>query len=62
MSNEYLERAIDKNLTDWKNDAKRKPLLLRGARQVGKSSTVRELGNGKLRNIQKHKDLPVVCG
>jgi uncharacterized protein len=39
----YLKRAINKVLFDWKNQEKRKPLLLRGARQVGKSSAVREL-------------------
>jgi predicted AAA+ superfamily ATPase len=39
----YLKREIDKDLRDWKNDHFRKPLLLRGARQVGKSSAVREL-------------------
>jgi Predicted ATPase (AAA+ superfamily) len=44
MSKEYLERTIDKELSKWKTDEYRKPLLLRGARQVGKSSTVRELG------------------
>jgi predicted AAA+ superfamily ATPase len=43
MSKEYLERSIDKELLAWKTDPYRKPLLLRGARQVGKSSTVREL-------------------
>ncbi len=41
---EYIERQIDKSLTEWKNQTSRKPLLVRGARQVGKSSTVRNLG------------------
>ena len=40
----YLERKIDKELLKWKNGTDRKPLLLRGARQVGKSTTVKELG------------------
>ena len=40
----YLQRFIDERLLEWKNSASRKPLLLRGARQVGKSSTVRHLG------------------
>ena len=39
----YLKRNIDVDLLEWKNSANRKPLLLRGARQVGKSSAVREL-------------------
>ncbi|MGD9978824.1 MAG: ATP-binding protein [Bacteroidales bacterium] len=40
----YLKRRIDDNLLTWKNAQGRKPVLLRGARQVGKSSTVREFG------------------
>lgn len=43
MSNGYLKRTIDSDLLKWKESEKHKPLLLRGARQVGKSSTVREL-------------------
>jgi hypothetical protein len=39
----YHLRLIDKHLSDWKNDPHRKPLILRGARQVGKSSAVRKL-------------------
>ena len=39
----YLQRNIDKELASWKNDRYMKPLLLRGARQVGKTSAVRHL-------------------
>jgi len=39
----YLKREIDKELLAWRQDVSRKPLLLRGARQVGKSSAIREL-------------------
>ncbi len=38
---EYFRRKIDEELMAWKNSRNRKPLLLRGARQIGKSSTVR---------------------
>ena len=41
MENMYLKRNIDVELFNWKNDTPRKPLLLRGARQVGKSTSVR---------------------
>ena len=37
----YMCRHIDKTLVEWKNNPFHKPLLLRGARQVGKSSAVR---------------------
>lgn len=40
----YYRRHIDQQLRDWKDAARRKPLLIRGARQVGKSTAVRELG------------------
>jgi len=40
----YHKRLIDNYLIEWKTDSTRKPLLLRGARQVGKSSAVRQLG------------------
>ena len=39
----YLKRNIDEELLRWKNLEHRKVILLRGARQVGKSSAVREL-------------------
>src|SRR4030043_322199 len=39
----YITREIDAELLKWKNDKHHKPLLIRGARQVGKSSTVRQL-------------------
>ena len=41
---DYLQRKIDKDLHEWKESSSRKPVLLRGARQVGKSSAVRNLG------------------
>jgi predicted AAA+ superfamily ATPase len=42
MKNEvkYLKRQVDIDLELWATDPKHKPLLLRGARQVGKSSAV----------------------
>lgn len=39
-----MKRLIDAYLSQWKTDPHRKPLLLRGARQIGKTHTVRELG------------------
>jgi hypothetical protein len=39
----YLKRTVDEELLHWKLAEKRKPLMLRGARQVGKTSTVKKL-------------------
>ena len=41
----YIKRNIDKTLLSWKTDTDRKPLLIRGARQVGKSSTIEHFGS-----------------
>jgi len=43
MDENYYNRIIDSELIVWKEEPNRKPLLLRGARQVGKSSSVRKL-------------------
>ena len=40
----YYERNIDSELQKWKEEATRKPLLLRGVRQCGKTAAVRHLG------------------
>lgn len=39
-----MKRAIDSYLDQWKNDLSRLPLIIRGARQVGKSYSVMALG------------------
>ena len=39
----YLMRKIDQTLIEWKGDPRHKPLLMRGARQVGKTTAVRHL-------------------
>jgi predicted AAA+ superfamily ATPase len=41
----YLKRKIDIELEIWKQLPNRKPLILRGARQVGKSSSVKNLSS-----------------
>lgn len=44
IENRYIKRSIDAHLQEWAASSDRKTLMLRGARQVGKSSAVRELG------------------
>lgn len=57
----YLKRNIDAELLKWKESPRRKPLLVRGARQVGKSRTIRHLGETFKQyleiNLEKDKDL-----
>ena len=40
-----MERQITSKLVHWKESSVRKPLIIRGARQTGKSYTINELGN-----------------
>ncbi|MCD8208944.1 MAG: AAA family ATPase, partial [Bacteroidales bacterium] len=45
MENRYYPRIVDRYLLEWKEENPHKPLLVRGARQVGKSSAIRQLGS-----------------
>lgn len=45
-----MERKIEKLLLQWKNNPKRMPLLLHGARQVGKTYTALTFGKKYYRN------------
>jgi predicted AAA+ superfamily ATPase len=47
----YLRRTFDTFLTDWKRDANRKPLLVKGARQVGKTESIRRFGRREYRSF-----------
>lgn len=51
-----MERFVLKNLADWKNSTDRKPLILNGARQVGKTWVLREFARREYR-----KEAYVVC-
>ncbi|HEX3554622.1 MAG TPA: AAA family ATPase [Thermoanaerobaculia bacterium] len=60
----YFERHIDQVLANWAEGDDRKPLVLRGARQTGKSSSVRFLGRSfdlflEL-NLERYEDLALV--
>lgn len=46
-----MERKAMKDLVAWKNSENRKPLLLYGARQVGKTYLVKEFGNRYFKDI-----------
>jgi predicted AAA+ superfamily ATPase len=46
-----LERFILNKLADWKESKYRKPLILKGIRQVGKTWILKEFGNRYYRNI-----------
>ena len=46
-----MNRDILRNLIAWKNSADRKPLILRGARQVGKTWVMKLFGEQEYQNV-----------
>lgn len=46
-----MERSIITQLKEWKNSALRKPLILAGARQVGKTYILKEFGKREYENV-----------
>lgn len=63
---EYFKRHIDAYLVEWKNSPNRKPLLVRGARQVGKSSAIRHLSESFKYfleiNLERQKNIKTLFG
>ncbi|MBQ7646677.1 MAG: ATP-binding protein [Clostridia bacterium] len=37
----YMKRKVDAFLTEWKSDPDRKPLIIKGARQIGKTESIK---------------------
>ena len=46
-----MQRTIMKDLISWKNSTRRKPLILRGARQVGKTWILKEFGESQFSDL-----------
>lgn len=46
-----MERFLMDKLVAWKNNVRRKPLILNGARQVGKTWLLKEFGRTQFKNI-----------
>ena len=47
----YLRRKADSFLRQWKNTPQRKPLVIKGARQVGKTETIRRFAKEQYKNV-----------
>ncbi len=46
-----LKRKIDKFLVEWKNSPGKKPLIVRGARQIGKTESISAFGRANYRHF-----------
>ena len=48
---ELLKRKIDKYLIDWKNNPEKKPLIIKGARQIGKTESIRNFAKSNYKSV-----------
>ena len=47
----YLRRKIDQFLKQWKEDPEHKPLIVKGARQIGKTESILHFANENYSNV-----------
>ena len=47
----YLKRKIDGYLDGWKNNPNRNPLIVKGARQIGKTESILRFANANYKNV-----------
>ena len=47
-----LKRKIEQKLIDWKNTENRKPLIIKGCRQCGKTFSVLDFAKKNYKNVQ----------
>ena len=48
---ELLKRKVDKFLIDWKNSPDKKPLIIKGARQIGKTESIKNFAKNNYKNV-----------
>ena len=51
MAERYLRRKIDGYLVSWKEDSDRKPLIVKGPRQVGKTESILHFASAAYKNV-----------
>ena len=56
---ERLKRKTDVFLLKWKNSADKLPLIIKGARQIGKTEAVEHFARNNYKNIVEIKPLPL---
>ena len=48
---ELLKRKIDKYLIEWKKSSEKKPLIVKGARQIGKTESIRNFAKNNYKTV-----------
>jgi predicted AAA+ superfamily ATPase len=58
-----MKRASYQNLLDWKNNPARKPLIIQGARQVGKTFLMKHFGENEFEQVAyfNFESQPLLC-
>lgn len=46
-----LKRKVDKFLIDWKNSPDKKPLIIKGARQIGKTESIKNFAKNNYKSV-----------
>ena len=47
----YLKRKIDDYLLEWKKNMDRLPLIIKGARQIGKTESINQFAMDNYKNV-----------
>ena len=50
---QILKRKIDAYLESWKNNPERKPLIVKGARQIGKTRSIEHFATQQYKYVVK---------
>ena len=48
---ELLKRKVDNYLIEWKNNPDRMPLIIKGARQIGKTESIRNFAKNHYKSV-----------
>ena len=48
---ELLKRKVDKFLIEWKNNTEKKPLIIMGARQIGKTESIKNFAKNNYKSV-----------
>ena len=55
----YLRRKIDDYLLKWKNDEEHKPLIIKGARKVGKTESIKQFAKTYKNSVLPSRSVPL---
>ena len=48
---QLMKRKIDQYLMEWKNNPEKMPLIVKGARQIGKTESIRNFAQNNYKSV-----------